>query len=288
MDNRSGESSLFCRIFRQKLFGTQVFQHGMTPIKGSGCSWRVRSILYGLTIVMENIGWKPGIGSKINVWTARWVGGERPEPKNEWLNQSHGHLVNLQVRNLFQPDGSWNEVFIKGLFTDEWATRILAIPRCEVRMRDKVYWPRTTSGTYTVKSGYGLIFEEYMVKARTVKDNSRLNDRGRLFCRKVLWKLPVPQMWKILIWRIITNLLPTGHEFSKRNIDVDFLCGLCGGDQRSIETPEHLFRDCGFSSRIWAGLVLGIRVEGAGGIPISDWICDWIHYLRKERRGLAR
>ncbi|XP_074271494.1 uncharacterized protein LOC141595428 [Silene latifolia] len=282
----SGESSLFCRIFRQKIFGTQVIQQGMAPIRGTGCSWGTRSILYGLTVIMENMGWKPGFDSKINIWTTRWVGGERPKPKADWLNLSNGHLANLQVQNLFQSDGKWNKVFIEGLFTEEWATWILALPRCEVRRDDKVFWPLTTTGIYRVKSGYGLIFTDYMDKAGTDKDNGRLSDRGRLFCRKELWKLPVPQMWKILLWKITTNVLPTGNEFTKRKIDADPFCGMCRGDQRIMETPEHLFRDCGLSGRIWAGSVLGIRVEGARGIPISNWICDWIHYLHKKEEGM--
>ncbi|XP_074290282.1 uncharacterized protein LOC141617013 [Silene latifolia] len=159
----SGESSLFCRIFRQKLFGSQVVLQGMTPIRGNGCSWGIRSILHGLSIVMENIGWKPGIDSRLNVWTARWVGGERPEPRIEWLNHGNSHLANLQ-------------------------------------------------------------------------------------------------MWKILIWKIITNVIPTGQEFSKRNIEVDFFCGS----------------------------LLGIRVEGARGTPISDWIYDWIYYLSKREEGMCQ
>ncbi|XP_074265510.1 uncharacterized protein LOC141587947 [Silene latifolia] len=236
----SGEVSLFCRIFRQKIFGTRTFKHGMNPIRGSGSSWGVRSIIHGLTTVMEHIGWKPGIDSNLNVWTARWVGGERPEPRTVWLDPDNGHLANLQ-----------------DLFTNEWATRILAIPRCE----------------------------DFMDKAGTVKDRSRLNTRGRMFCQKVLWKLPVPQMWKVLLWRTITNALPIGHEFAKRKIVVDASCGMCFGEPRSMETLEYLFRDCGLSSRIWASSDLGIRVEGARDIPISDWITDWILYLRKREEG---
>ncbi|XP_074290748.1 uncharacterized protein LOC141617449 [Silene latifolia] len=52
-----------------------------------------------------------------------------------------------------------------------------------------------------------------------------------------------------------------------------------------METLEHLFRDCGLSCRIWASSDLGIRVEGARDIPISDWITDWILYLRKREEG---
>ncbi|XP_074278453.1 uncharacterized protein LOC141602043 [Silene latifolia] len=282
----SRENSLFCRIFRQKIFGTATFQHGIHPIRGTGCSWGVRSILHGLSFVLENIGWKPGIASKINVWTERWVGGERPEPKNEWLGLNTSHLANLQVRDLLLSDGNWNEGIIKSLFTEEWTMRILAIPRCEVRLRDKIYWPHMTSGVFTVKSAYGIIFEDYMIRVGTVKDKSRLNDRSRLFCRTILWKLPIPQMWKLLIWKIITNVLPTGHEFYKRSIDVDPSCGMCGRGQQALETPEHLFHDCGFSSRIWAGSDLGIRVEGAEGVSISDWICNWIRYLAKKEEGI--
>ncbi|XP_074288345.1 uncharacterized protein LOC141613503 [Silene latifolia] len=93
-------------------------------------------------------------------------------------------------------------------------------------------------------------------------------------------------MWKLLLWKIITNVLPTGNEIMKRKIDADPFCDMCGGDQHIMETPEHLFRDCGLSGRIWAGSVLGIRVEGAWGIPISNWICDWIHYLQKKDEGM--
>ncbi|XP_074287774.1 uncharacterized protein LOC141612924 [Silene latifolia] len=165
------------------------------------------------------------------------------------------------------------------------ADRILAIPCCEVRQRDKIYWPRTTTGDYTVKSGYGLIFKDFMNRVGTVKDNSRLTDRGRLLCRSGLWNLPVPQMWKILLWKIITNVLPIGREFHRRNIEVDTSCSMCGGNQRVMETSEHLFRDCGLSSRIWAGSDLGIQVEGAWGVSISDWICNWIRFLSKREEG---
>ncbi|XP_074305501.1 uncharacterized protein LOC141640716 [Silene latifolia] len=88
-------------------------------------------------------------------------------------------------------------------------------------------------------------------------------------------------MWKILIWKIITNVLPIGQEFHKRNIEVDTSCSMCGGDQRAMETSKHLFRDCGLSSRIWAGSDLGIRVEGAWGVSISGWI----RFLSKRDEG---
>ncbi|XP_074302709.1 uncharacterized protein LOC141634401 [Silene latifolia] len=56
----------------------------------------------------------------------------------------------------------------------------------------------------------------------------------------------------------------------------------------NLETVEHLFRDCDSSARIWAGSVLGIRVEGAEHLNMTDWVIDWVQYLRKQEGGLKR
>ncbi|XP_074314479.1 uncharacterized protein LOC141649695 [Silene latifolia] len=194
-------------------------------------------------------------------------------------------MASLQVRQLFHSDGMWNTEFISAVFKDEWIPRILAIPPCEIKSRDTVFWPFTKDGTYTVKSGYGLLFYRFMAKRGTRKDITRINDRGREFCRRTLWTLPVPMVWKILIWKIIINALPTASELHKRKIDVDPFCGMCGGNNKNVETPEHLFRDCGLASRLWAGSVFGIRVENAGGIPFSEWIYDWLRYLSNSEGG---
>ncbi|XP_074301501.1 uncharacterized protein LOC141632895 [Silene latifolia] len=259
-------------FFDKKLFGRNVFRHGMSPIKGSGSSWGVRNILHVLEMVMENIGWKREIESNLNVWISRWVRGRCPEPKDCWLDLGNVQMANLQVRHLIQPDCRWNEPFVRALFTEEYAARILAIPLCALRINDEIYWPLTKDGAYTVKSGYGLIFGEYMARKGSSKDKTRIGDRGREFCRKQLWKLPVPKLWKIFVWKIITNTLPIGKEFQKRNLEIDVFCGMCGVEQKRVETAEHLFRDCGVSSRIWVGSDLGIRVENAESISITDWV----------------
>ncbi|XP_074289518.1 uncharacterized protein LOC141614674 [Silene latifolia] len=100
-------------------------------------------------------------------------------------------------------------------------------------------------------------------------DRSRINENGKDFCRVRLWRLPYPSMWKIYLWKIITNTLP-----------VD--CGSC------METLEHLFRDCSISARIWAGSELGIRGESATRIKIGDWIISWIRFLLKLEGGEKR
>ncbi|XP_074288374.1 uncharacterized protein LOC141613535 [Silene latifolia] len=147
------------------------------------------------------------------------------------------------------------------------------------------FWPFTKNGTFTVKSGYRLIFHSYMAARSSIKDRSRINDRGREFCRKTLWNLPVPAVWKILIWKIIVKALPIGSEFQKRKLDIEPFCGMCGGGQKCVESMEHLFRDCSLVQRLWAASELGIRVESAEGLSVTEWIYDWMRYFSKNEGG---
>ncbi|XP_074288621.1 uncharacterized protein LOC141613777 [Silene latifolia] len=107
------------------------------------------------------------------------------------------------------------------------------------------------------------------------------NERGwneeliKLVCdEKVL-----PQSWKILVWKIVTDSLPVGYEFERRKLDWDSSCPTCKGEQSGVETMEHLFRDCDISSRIWAGSSLGINSANGTNIRVGEWIINWIHYM---------
>ncbi|XP_074289387.1 uncharacterized protein LOC141614541 [Silene latifolia] len=113
-----------------------------------------------------------------------------------------------------------------------------------------------------------------MATRGTSKDRTRINDRGREFCRKTLWHLPLPMVWKILLWKIIVKALPTGSEFLQRKLDVDPYCRMCGGDQKCIEIVEHLFRDCSLTRRLWAGSTLGIRVDSAAVREKIHMLCN--------------
>ncbi|XP_074313974.1 uncharacterized protein LOC141649177 [Silene latifolia] len=71
-------------------------------------------------------------------------------------------------------------------------------------------------------------------------------------------------------------------------MDIDVFYGMCGENHKRLETIEHLFRDCEVSARIWAGLDLGIRVENAKSLNMTDWIIDWVRYLLSREGGVKR
>ncbi|XP_074306541.1 uncharacterized protein LOC141641792 [Silene latifolia] len=207
-------------------------------------SWGARSIIQGLKFVRDHIGWKPGIVSNLNVWDKRWVNGHVPEPKDCLLDTSFTFLKDLRVRDICLNNGRWNEGLVNLLFEEESANQILAIPLSQTQTHDEVFWPYTNSGSYTVKSGYGIIFNNFFEEHGSRKDKGRVNSKWKSFCKQKLWQ-----------------------------------------GVTSLETLDHLFRDCDISSRIWAGSVLGINTNQAVGVDVRDWIVNWILYLIKLEDG---
>ncbi|XP_074290144.1 uncharacterized protein LOC141616886 [Silene latifolia] len=174
------------------------------------------------------------------------------------------------------------------LFTEDSVNKILAIPLSETQCEDKVFWPHTGSGVYSVKSGYGIEFERFFDQIGTERDKVRISEQGRLFCKTKLWRLPGLNTWKIFLWKIISNSLPVGEEFERRGLAWDQQCVLCTGEIPEMESLEHLFRDCEVSARLWAGSPLGIRSDNIRSLKLGDWVINWIKYLeRSDRDGLS-
>ncbi|XP_074314394.1 uncharacterized protein LOC141649608 [Silene latifolia] len=216
--------------------------------------------------------------------------GEYPEPKQSLLGLESVELRNLRIHELttrshYGGDVIWNDDLVHQIFVDEFAMSILAKPIYKTQTKDVVYWLHTQDGQYSVKSGYGVIFADYMDRRRTHKDKVRISEDARNFCNKTLWGLPGPQSWKILLWRILTDTLSVGYNFMQRNIALDPKCKLCKMDVLVMETMEHLFRDCPVSRRLWASSEIGIRTNMDSHLSIEKWIIGWLIVLL---RGIKR
>ena len=56
-------------------------------------------------------------------------------------------------------DGKWNRGVVMREFEEEDRWQILKIPLSLGRVKDRIYWAKSNSGVYTVKTGYKLIKE---------------------------------------------------------------------------------------------------------------------------------
>ncbi|KAH9601922.1 hypothetical protein KSS87_014751 [Heliosperma pusillum] len=173
---------------------------------------------YGLELILNNAGWKIGRNSNIEIWNTKWVHANYPSQNTQATHPPGFSLPITKVKDLITPSGLWDERLIRILFSEECSKNIQAIPICASSESDYIYWPFTSSGHYSVKSGYGIALETLQDHVSTEKDISRIGEKEKDFCKKILWRLPVPYNWKIFLWKIITSTLPIGYEFQRRNI----------------------------------------------------------------------
>jgi len=118
----------------------------------------------------------------------------------------------------------------------------MSIPLCRSYVEDKLVWPFTPSGTYTVKLGYRFLVNENSINSAPM--NSNQNDG----VWKLIWALSVPNKVKNFVWRSCRDALLIKYNLRRCQILMDDACDHC---QSSIETVLHAVWDCPKISRVW-------------------------------------
>ncbi|XP_074266590.1 uncharacterized protein LOC141589866 [Silene latifolia] len=245
----------------------------------SNSSWGWKGIAWGLELIKPLLAWNISPFSDLSVWNTKWVNGRVPKPLCLELLTDPPNLSNLRIKNLISNNSCWDRRLVSTFFDETFVRDILAIPiRCSEGM-DNFFWSASSSGNYSVKIGYHIALKKLWNTSATPKDHSRVPAACMGVFQKILWNLPGPKSWIILIWKILTESLPSGEGFLKRGFDGPFTCVLC--DSPETETPDHLFRDCSFASRVWAGSVLGIRAQSGNNLNLQSWVCNWLSVLFK-------
>lgn len=84
--------------------------------------------------------------------------------------------------------------------------------------------------------------------------------------------------WKIFIWKVINNAIPTKQNLRRRHIDVSPACVFCGKE----ESLAHLFRDCELSMRVWKSCSLGINGLAAVETHVGSWVKNFLLYFLNQ------
>ncbi|XP_075638354.1 uncharacterized protein LOC142610425 [Castanea sativa] len=124
-------------------------------------------------------------------------------------------LINLATH-------SWDQNLVNQNFLVFEANRIKAIPLCWIDQCDRIIWPDTPDGEYSVKAGYQKLCEEANVSNASSSDPSH-----QKFFWKKIWKLHVPNKIKNFLWRICSNALLIKENMKKRRIIEDVRCSAC-------------------------------------------------------------
>lgn len=165
------------------------------------------------------------------------------------------------VRDLMSPDTTaWNVNLIAASFLSNVSNAILSIPLAD-REHDEYVWAPSLSGTFSVRSSYrinniarfGLFYME------------------RKWKWKAVWQSELHERHKLLMWRVLGDILPTRARIRQFVPLLDISCLLCGGD---TETTNHLLFVCPVTHLCWLNSPWNIRIQECSNSTVEEWIME--------------
>ena len=153
------------------------------------------------------------------MWLDAWL----PPLDHPWiLSPQVEGFVDLKVFVLIDLDSkSWDDSLLHGLFNPVEESLINSIPLYFTSVEDKLVWPFTALGEYTVKSSYNFLANENL---NTQALGQSVQDSG---IWKLVWGLRVPNKVKNFISRSCRDVVPVKKNLKKRQILQDDSCDHC-------------------------------------------------------------
>ncbi|XP_021759146.1 uncharacterized protein LOC110724055 [Chenopodium quinoa] len=222
---------LVSRIYRARYPHLLNYKASSLPPRPS---WGCRSLLDGARVHSHGVMWKMGFGSQISILDDNWVPGVYVCFKDFTSTYEFPTMVSHIIDPVSQ---AWDSTRIKQLFPPITADSILGMERPQEKMDDFVYWKFTRDGSFTTKSAYAHLLSQ------SWSDRTSSSNILPVWWRK-FWGLPILPKWKLFIWKILHNALPTAAILLLKGIPLDFTCGFCHHHQ---ETISHIFQQCEFS-----------------------------------------
>ncbi|KAL2931509.1 LINE-1 retrotransposable element ORF2 protein [Bienertia sinuspersici] len=256
---------LLARVYSTK-YKMSPLAHGLLPHSTSRTSWGFRGLSRSIHSCREGFGRTLSNMTELTIGSPGWASGHSPR-----LRQGATVTQATMVTDLLdQGGGHWKPSIIWSQFTPQSARHILSTHIPNQSATGGFSWKLTGTGTLSSKSAYHLL---------TTLTIDQEDNRTSSSVWKSLWSSPIPPKWKVFMWRVLWNALPLKSNLNKRGIGVNNMCLLCGD---SVETNEHLFRDCSFVNRIWACGNLGIRYQNVTPLPLWRWIMDYLFCFQQQ------
>ena len=137
-----------------------------------------QSILKGREVLKEDMRWRVGDGSLINIWSNPWL----PSSFLPFISSPMvlGWEEATVASLLDHSNQGWKQDSLNLLFSPRDKELINSIPLCGKPVEDVLMWPFTPSGSYTVKSGYRFLYN-----SRSLDNGDYQLDDNRLW--KKVW-----------------------------------------------------------------------------------------------------
>ncbi|XVF31915.1 hypothetical protein REPUB_Repub17cG0035800 [Reevesia pubescens] len=99
------------------------------------------------------------------------------------------------------------------------------LPLGGISRNDLLVWRLSESGCFTVRSTYHEV--------RTMLGLEVTGSTQRQPIWKMIWTANVLPRVRIFLWKLLTDILPTGENLAKKCLRTDHSCCICGADDES-------------------------------------------------------
>ena len=188
-------------------------------------------------VILKGAQWRVGDGKQIRIWGDNWLPSKSSAKISTSVlfgqeNSCVGVLINPVTR-------SWRNEVIDHVFNAQEAEIIKSTPLSSTNQLEKLIWPFTPLGNYSVKSSYRFLHENSEQLQSSTHDTA--------FWKKV-WGMEVPSKIKNFIWRASRETLPVKRNLCHRKITQDGQCETC---KEKIEDCSHALFFCSDVQVIW-------------------------------------
>ncbi|KAJ0234830.1 Reverse transcriptase zinc-binding domain-containing protein [Hirschfeldia incana] len=175
----------------------------------------------------------------------------------------------LRVNDLIDPTTKdWNLDLLQELIAPDDIPSILSLKPTNSPRTIGYCWNHTTTGAYSVKTGYALAMESL-----ELPDKSSVLEPSLKALQAKVWKLKTTKKIQHFIWQAISNCIPVCNSLVERHCGIDRNCPRCGAEE---ETPNHLLFECPPSAQTWA---LADIPHSPGLFPCSSIYSNLDHVL---------
>ena len=163
---------------------------------------------------------------------------------------------------------------IDGLFNTEEAELIKIIPLSREAKEDVLFWPHSSDGRYSCKTGYRFLKME-----EELNDEPQVTTNDHTQVWKAVWSMRAPPKVKTLLWHACREAMPTKSALFRRTISTDPHCVRC---HASSENSLHALWSCPELDPTWSDLELwNVRgvVQFVDFKELLSWLIRNNHHL---------
>ncbi|XP_074352995.1 uncharacterized protein LOC141692156 [Apium graveolens] len=221
---------------------------------GHNPSFIWRSLLEAKQLLRDGTRWRIGDGTIIQILDQPWLlSNDCP-----YITSSPDPLHNKMVDSLMcLNEKSWDMEVLSDVLNERDQSYVLDIPLSESNHSDTWFWLHEDSGIYSVKSAYKFL--------QSQKRSWNVNENDRIW--QVLWKIKAPPKSLNLVWRALSNCLPTLVQLQMKRVQVQAICPQCQGEP---QTTLHALVQCPFASQCWSIMFPSVQVN------VSSCFNSWL------------